>query len=99
MLISCMAFGNETLDYNGVRTQQIEKEITKYFPDYRIQRMDQDTTRRKHAYEKIIERMVHRKIDILVGTQMLAKGLDFSNIGLVGVLQADNLLDFTDLNR
>lgn len=96
MLISCMACGKETLDYKGFGTQQIEKEITKYFPDYRIQRMDQDTTRRKHAYEKIIERMVHRKIDILVGTQMLAKGLDFSNIGLVGVLQADNLLNFPD---
>ena len=96
MLISCMACGKETLDYKGFGTQQIEKEITKYFPDYRIQRMDQDTTRRKHAYEKIIERMVNRKIDILVGTQMLAKGLDFSNIGLVGVLQADNLLNFPD---
>ena len=96
MLISCMACGNETLDYKGFGTQQIEKEIIKYFPDYRVQRMDQDTTRRKHAYEKIIERMVNRKIDILVGTQMLAKGLDFSNIGLVGVLQADNLLNFPD---
>lgn len=96
MLLSCMACGKETLDYKGFGTQQIEQEITKYFPDYRIQRMDQDTTRRKHAYEKIIERMVNRKIDILVGTQMLAKGLDFSNIGLVGVLQADNLLNFPD---
>ena len=96
MLVSCMACGNETLDYKGFGTQQIEKEISQYFPDYRIQRMDQDTTRRKHAYEKIIERMTLRKIDILVGTQMLAKGLDFSNIGLVGVLQADNLLNFPD---
>lgn len=96
MLISCMACGEETLDYKGFGTQQIEKEMTKYFPDYRIQRMDQDTTRRKHAYEKIIERMVNRKIDVLIGTQMIAKGLDFSNIGLVGVLQADNLLNFPD---
>lgn len=96
MLISCRACGQETLDYKGFGTQQIEKEVTAYFPDYRIQRMDQDTTRRKHAYEKIIEAMEKRKIDILVGTQMLAKGLDFSNIGLVGVLQADNLLNFPD---
>lgn len=96
MLISCMACGKETLDYKGFGTQQIEKEISSYFPDYRVHRMDQDTTRRKHAYEKIIESMTEKKIDILVGTQMLAKGLDFSNIGLVGVLQADNLLNFPD---
>jgi len=96
MLISCMACGNETLDYKGFGTQQIEQEILAFFPDYRTQRMDQDTTRRKHAYEKIIERMQHQKIDILIGTQMLAKGLDFPNIGLVGVLQADNLLNFPD---
>lgn len=96
MMIACRACGKETLDYKGFGTQQIEREIKEYFPDYRIQRMDQDTTRRKHAYEKIIERMEQRKIDILIGTQMLAKGLDFSNIGLVGVLQADNLLNFPD---
>lgn len=96
MLLFCIACGKETLDYKGFGTQQIEKEILSFFPDYRIQRMDQDTTRRKHAYEKIIERMENNTIDILIGTQMLAKGLDFSNIGLVGVLQADNLLNFPD---
>ena len=58
--------------------------------------MDQDTTKGKHAYAKLIERMENQQIDILVGTQMLAKGLDFSEVQLVGVLQADQLLNFPD---
>ena len=56
--------------------------------------MDHDTTRKKHAYDKIIEALENKEIDIVVGTQMLAKGLDFRNVGLVGVMNADNLLNF-----
>ena len=58
--------------------------------------MDQDTTKGKHAYGKLIEKLENMEIDILVGTQMLAKGLDFRNIRLVGVMNADNLLNFPD---
>ena len=96
MLISCMACGSETLDTKGFGTEQIETEVRSLFPDHEVGRMDQDTTRRKHAHSKLIDAIENREIDIIVGTQMLAKGLDFRNIGLVGVMNADNLLNFPD---
>jgi primosomal protein N' (replication factor Y) len=96
MMISCMACGSETLDDKGFGTEQIETELKALFPDHRIARMDQDTTRGKHAYARLIEKLENGEIDILVGTQMLAKGLDFRNISLVGVMNADNLLNFPD---
>ncbi len=96
MLVSCMACGSETLDPKGFGTEQIEEELKALFPNHAIARMDQDTTKGKHAYEKLIERMEDGEIDILVGTQMLAKGLDFRNVTLVGVMNADNLLNFPD---
>jgi len=96
MIISCMACGNETLDTKGFGTEQIELELKELFPNYAIARMDQDTTKRKHAHAKIIDALENHEIDILVGTQMLAKGLDFRNISLVGVMNADNLLNFPD---
>lgn len=96
MLISCMACGSETLDTKGFGTEQIETEVRSLFPDFVVGRMDQDTTRRKHAHSKLIDAIENREIDIIVGTQMLAKGLDFRNIGLVGVMNADNLLNFPD---
>lgn len=96
MLISCMACGSETLDTKGFGTEQIETEVQSLFPDHEVGRMDQDTTRRKHAHSKLIDAIENREIDIIVGTQMLAKGLDFRNIGLVGVMNADNLLNFPD---
>lgn len=96
MLISCMACGSETLDSKGFGTEQIEEELKELFPEHSVARMDQDTTKGKHAYAKLIERMEHRDIDILVGTQMLAKGLDFREVSLVGVMNADNLLNFPD---
>ncbi|MDC8003739.1 primosomal protein N' [Aureisphaera galaxeae] len=96
MLVSCMACGSDTLDPKGFGTEQIEEELRALFPNQRIARMDQDTTKGKHAYEKLIERMENGEIDILVGTQMLAKGLDFRNVSLVGVMNADNLLNFPD---
>ena len=83
MLISCKACGSETLDNKGFGTEQIEFELKEMFPDYAIARMDQDTTKRKHGHAKIIEALENNEIDILVGTQMLAKGLDFRNISLV----------------
>ena len=96
MLISCLACGSETLDSKGLGTEQIETELNTLFPNHTIARMDRDTTRKKHAYAKIIEAVENQSIDILVGTQMLAKGLDFRNICLVGVMNADNLLNFPD---
>jgi len=96
MQISCMACGLETLDNKGFGTEQIETELVALFPNHTVARMDQDTTRGKHAYKKLIDRLENLEIDILIGTQMLAKGLDFRNVGLVGVMNADNLLNFPD---
>ncbi len=96
MMQSCIACGNETLDTKGFGTEQIETELKTLFPNHKIARMDQDTTKGKHSYSKLIEALENEEIDILVGTQMLAKGLDFRNISLVGVMNADNLLNFPD---
>lgn len=96
MMQSCIACGSETLDTKGFGTEQIEAELKTLFPNHKVARMDQDTTKGKHAYSKLIEALENEEIDILVGTQMLAKGLDFRNISLVGVMNADNLLNFPD---
>jgi len=96
MQLSCMACGSETLDTKGFGTEQIETELKALFPKHSIARMDQDTTRGKNAYARLIDKLENEEIDILVGTQMLAKGLDFRNISLVGVMNADNLLNFPD---
>lgn len=96
MMQHCIACGSDTLDTKGFGTEQVETELKSLFPDYKIARMDQDTTKGKHAYAKLIEALENGEIDILVGTQMLAKGLDFRNIRLVGVMNADNLLNFPD---
>ncbi len=96
MLVSCKACGSDTLDNKGFGTEQIEAELKELYPKHSIARMDQDTTKRKHGHAKIIEALENHEIDILVGTQMLAKGLDFRNISLVGVMSADNLLNFPD---
>ncbi|QAA80436.1 primosomal protein N' [Aequorivita sp. H23M31] len=96
MMLNCIACGSQTLDTKGFGTEQIETELKTLFPKNKIARMDQDTTRGKHAYSKLIDALDNQEIDILVGTQMLAKGLDFRNIGLVGVMNADSLLHFPD---
>ena len=96
MLVSCMACGSDTLDTKGFGTEQIETELKALYPDKNIARMDQDTTKGKHAYAKLIEKLENLEIDILVGTQMVAKGLDFRNVTLVGVMNADTLLNFPD---
>ena len=93
---SCSACGSNTLDTKGFGTEQIELELKELFPDYKIGRMDLDTTRGKFGYQKIIGAFEAREIDILVGTQMLSKGLDFDNVSLVGILNADTMLNFPD---
>ena len=86
----------EDYDEHDITVPDDELELKELFPDSRIARMDQDTTKRKHAHAKIIEALELQEIDILVGTQMLAKGLDFRHVSLVGVMNADNLLNFPD---
>ena len=93
---SCFACGSPDLDTKGFGTEQIEKEVKGLFPDAKVGRMDLDTTRGKHGYEKIITAFEQQELDILVGTQMLTKGLDFRNVNLVGVMNADSLLNFPD---
>ena len=96
MLQDCMACGSQDLDNKGFGTEQIEEEVKLLFPDYKVARMDLDTTRGKYGYEKIITALEQQEIDILVGTQMLTKGLDFRNVKLVGIMNADNMLNFPD---
>jgi primosomal protein N' (replication factor Y) len=84
------------LSTKGFGTEQIEEEVKVLFPDYKVARMDLDTTRGKYGYEKIITAFEQQEVDILVGTQMLTKGLDFRNVKLVAVMNADNLLNFPD---
>jgi primosomal protein N' (replication factor Y) len=80
----------------GFGTEQIEEELGTLFPEARIARMDLDSTRSRYAYQRIIQDMTEHRIDILVGTQMVTKGLDFGNVGAVGVLNADAMLRFPD---
>ncbi|MFY8187376.1 MAG: replication restart helicase PriA [Flavobacterium sp.] len=84
------------LTTKGFGTEQIELELASLFPTAKIQRMDHDTTKGKYGFEKIIDTFQNREVDILVGTQMIAKGLDFENVSLVGVLNADNMLYHPD---
>ena len=93
---SCGACGSNNLSTKGFGTEQIELELKEIFPDYSIGRMDLDTTRGKYGYQKIIGAFEAKEIDILVGTQMLSKGLDFENVSLVGILNADMMLNFPD---
>lgn len=94
--LTCPACGNPTLDTKGLGTEQIEAEVKEMFPEARVARMDLDTTRGKHGFSKIISSFEQGEIDVLVGTQMVTKGLDFRNVGLVGIMNADTLLNYPD---
>lgn len=93
---SCVACGSAEIVSLGFGTEQIETEIQALFPTSKVARMDYDTTKGKYAYEQLLEKFQAQEIDILVGTQMLSKGLDFNKVSLVGVLNADSLLNFPD---
>ena len=98
----CTRCGGQTLRNRGLGTQQIERLVSERFPSARIARMDVDTTSGKWAHAEILDRVAGREIDILLGTQMIAKGLDFPNVTLVGVVDADvgiNLPDFRASER
>jgi primosomal protein N' (replication factor Y) len=94
--IVCPACDAPTLKNVGFGTEKIEETLQYFFPNKRVQRMDLDTTRRKHSYEQIIANLESGQTDILVGTQMITKGLDFGQVSLVGVLDVDRLLYFPD---
>ncbi len=85
-----------TLDILGYGTERIEEEVSETFPEARVARMDLDTTRGKKSYEKIISDFETNKSNILVGTQMVSKGLDFEKVNIVGILNADSLLNYPD---
>lgn len=92
----CNNCGDTDLRQHGFGTEKIEDELQIFFPDKKIARLDLDATRAKHAYRQIIESFENNETHILVGTQMITKGLDFGNVSLVGILNADSLINFPD---
>ena len=92
----CKACESPAMVTRGFGTQKIEDEIKQFFPDVKIARMDLDSTGSKKAYHKIIYDFENGNTDILIGTQMVSKGLDFDNVALVGIMNADNMLNFPD---
>jgi primosomal protein N' (replication factor Y) len=92
----CEACGDTNLKMKGFGTEKIEEELAIFYPNAKIARMDLDTTRSKFAHQHIIQNFEDGNIDILVGTQMVTKGLDFNNVSLVGILNADSMLNFPD---
>lgn len=95
-LTICPACGSHIFMQRNFGTEKIEEQLVEEFPSYKIARMDVDTVRGKNAHDVLIQQFEQRKIDILVGTQMVVKGLDFDNVDLVGILDADGLLHFAD---
>lgn len=93
---TCPQCGSERFDSKGFGTEKVEEELKLIFPQMRVGRMDWDTTRTRTSYERIISSFENGEIDILIGTQMLTKGLDFSRVSLVGVLNADTMLNYPD---
>ena len=92
----CVSCGKSTMKPKGLGTERIEEELAEHFPDARVARMDADTTRTRHGHQRLVRAFANREFDILVGTQMVTKGLDFAHVGLVGVLSADRMLNFPD---
>lgn len=92
----CPSCGSNDMKLVGFGTEKVEEEISGLFPDARTERLDMDTARTRKAYERILTDFRDGKTQILVGTQMLAKGLDFENVSVVGILHADNLMNFPD---
>ena len=92
----CGACGGVEIDTKGFGTEQIQQEVELLFPEAKVARMDLDTTRGKYSYDRIISSFENKEVNILVGTQMVTKGLDFRHVKLVGVLNADQLINFPD---
>lgn len=94
--LHCPECNSDLIRYFGTGTQRVEEALTQLIPEARVVRMDVDTTRRKGAHEKLLKQFANQEVDILLGTQMIAKGLDFENVTLVGVLTADSMLHLPD---
>ena len=94
--VKCPSCSTQTLAKRGMGTERIEEEVRHFFPKARVVRMDLDTTRAKTAYEKILTDFQEGRTDVLVGTQMLSKGLDFDNVHVVGIVNADGMLNYPD---
>lgn len=92
----CPACGSANLEYKGFGTEKVEDELSLILPEARITRMDLDTTRSRNSLQNILNDLEEKNIDILVGTQMVAKGLDFSDVTVIGIINADSLLKFPD---
>ncbi|HAM82193.1 primosomal protein N' [Ornithinibacillus bavariensis] len=92
----CPECNSESIRYFGTGTQRVEEALNQLMPHARVIRMDVDTTRKKGAHEKLLKRFANKEADILLGTQMIAKGLDFANVTLVGVLTSDSMLHLPD---
>ncbi|MEJ7627025.1 MAG: primosomal protein N' [Ferruginibacter sp.] len=95
-LVACMACGSTNWLEKNFGTEKIEEQLEEFFSNYKIARMDVDSIKGKTAHDHLIQQFEQHKLDILVGTQMVVKGLDFENVSLVGILDADGLLSFTD---
>ena len=93
---ACPACGNKELKGRGYGTEKIEDQIREIFPDARVARMDLDTTRTRNAYERIITDFSSGRTNLLIGTQMISKGLDFDRVSVVGILHADGMLNQPD---
>jgi primosomal protein N' (replication factor Y) len=92
----CGECGSENIRTKGFGTEKIEEELSLLFPEAKVARMDMDTTRAKKGFERLIYQFENKQIDILVGTQMVTKGLDFDHVSVVGILDADQLLNYPD---
>lgn len=93
---TCAACGSHDFTQKNFGTEQIEELLNEYFPEARIARMDYDSVKGKHDHDSLIKQFEQQKLDILVGTQMVVKGLDFDHVNLVGIIDADGILGFTD---
>ncbi|RKU16716.1 primosomal protein N' [Candidatus Poribacteria bacterium] len=93
---ACPQCGNDTIRFFGAGTERVEQEVRKAYPKARVKRFDADSTARKNAHQQILAEFEQQKIDILIGTQMVSKGLDFPNVTLVGVIAADTALNLPD---
>ncbi|MEI6575003.1 MAG: primosomal protein N' [Bacteroidota bacterium] len=94
--MKCPACGSTDIKMVGYGTEKIEEELPLYFPGVKVARLDMDSTRTKNSFERILFDFENKKIDILVGTQMVTKGLDFDHVQLVGIMNADSLMSFPD---
>lgn len=93
---TCIRCGSDKFIFRNFGTEKIEEQLQEHFPEARVARMDIDTVRGKNAHDALIQQFEEQRVDILVGTQMVVKGLDFDHVDLVGILDADGLLSFAD---